>query len=79
MNVEIIFFGAVADAVGCRSLRVELPPVSTVSDALREISGTLSKFRSERLLHAVNEEYADKDMILTEGDKLAVFTAVSGG
>jgi molybdopterin converting factor small subunit len=31
------------------------------------------------LLLAINEEYATGDEIISDGDELAIFTAVSGG
>ena len=79
MHIEVVLFGAVADLARRRKLAIELPERSTVSDGLENLSETLSTSRGGKLLYAVNEEYADGETQLRDGDTLAIFTAVSGG
>jgi molybdopterin converting factor subunit 1 len=77
--VNVLFFGATADAVGSRELELtveESATVGSITDHLSQQHPTLAK---HQLLIAVNEEYADPDTVLNDGDELALFTAVSGG
>ena len=79
MQLKVFFFGATADAVGSRELELatkETPTAKELIDDLAQIHPALAK---HKLLIAVNEEYADADTILNDGDEVALFTAVSGG
>jgi molybdopterin synthase sulfur carrier subunit len=78
-EINVLFFGATADAAGARSTRIELQDGATTKQALETLTSMYSRLASHNLLYAVNEEYADGDEVLKAGDKLAVFTAVSGG
>ena len=78
-SVKILFFGATADAAGEREGVLELNNVSSVGDAVNALLDRHPRLSAYRLLIAVNEEYVSPDAVLTEGDELAIFTAVSGG
>lgn len=81
MQVDLLFFASLADVVGARRLRLELPVGATVAAALDELEGAHPKIASYRrvLLTAVNEEYVKPHHALVEGDCLAIFPPVSGG
>ena len=78
INLHVLLFGATADAVGSRKL-----VLATVETTAQSLIDQLSKHHpalaNHKLLIAVNEEYADADTILSDGDEIALFTAVSGG
>lgn len=81
IEINVLFFGACREIVGNTEIIVKLPINSTVGDAFKEIKifyPGLEKF-GERLLFAVNENYANKEHNLAQLDKLAVFPPVSGG
>jgi molybdopterin converting factor small subunit len=75
MQLKVFFFGATADAVGSRQLELSLKQGATA----RSLIDQLPALAKRKLLIAVNEEYADADTILNDGDEVALFTAVSGG
>lgn len=78
MPIHVLFFGATADAVGSRKL--ELTTEKTTAGILIDrISQQHPPLANHKLLIAVNEEYADPDTVLNDGDEIALFTAVSGG
>lgn len=77
--MTILFFGAVADAVGSRELEVSVDEIATAKSLIDRLSQQHPSLAKHRLLVAINEQYADLDSTLTAGDKLAIFTAVSGG
>ena len=79
MKVQVLFFGATADAIGEREIEFDLAEQAKAADALRQILEKFPQLKHHSLLFAVNQEYASGDEIVKNGDELAIFTAVSGG
>jgi len=79
MKVSVLFFGATADETGERELDFEVGENSKAGDVFGEIVSKFPRLAAHKLLFAVNQEYASGDEIISDGDELAVFTAVSGG
>ena len=79
MKVQVLFFGATADAVGNREIEIDLADRTRADDAFRRIVSDFPQLEKHSLLFAVNQEYASGDEVIREGDELAVFTHVSGG
>jgi len=81
IRVRVLFFGAARDAVGQEQIEVELEsPINANAARAKLLSDyqSLQRFGNS-LLFAVNQEYAEKDREIREGDELAVFPPVSGG
>jgi molybdopterin synthase catalytic subunit len=79
--ITVLFFAGLRDRAGAGEIPVELPDGSTVSDAIEA-----ARVASERewtvpqaIMTAVNEEYAERDQRLSDGDELALIPPVSGG
>ena len=83
MKVNVLFFGATADSVGEREVEVSLEEDVDAENAFAQIFDkfpNLQRNHNKKSLHfAVNQEYANGDEIIENGDELAIFTAVSGG
>jgi molybdopterin converting factor small subunit len=79
MTVEILFFGATAEAAGLRKTEMEMSEGIAAREALGRIVSTFPDLEKHSLLFAVNQEYSSGDEKIKAGDELAVFTAVSGG
>jgi molybdopterin converting factor small subunit len=79
MKVQVLFFGATAEAVGEREIEFDLAEQTKAGDVLRQIFGQFPQLKQHSLLFALNQEYANGDEIIRSGDELAIFTAVSGG
>ncbi len=79
MRVQVLFFGATADATGTREIGIDFPADAKTADAFSEIVEKFPQLARHKLLFAVNQEYAAGDEQINDGDELAVFTAVSGG
>lgn len=79
MKVQVLFFGATADAAGVREIAVDLPENASAENAFAQVVEQFPALKQHSLLLAVNQEYADGATKIQTGDELAIFTAVSGG
>ncbi len=79
MKVQVLFFGATADETGEREMEIALDENIKANQAFAEIVVKYPRLSNHKLLFAINQEYANGDEIIKNGDELAVFTAVSGG
>ncbi|MDH3493442.1 MAG: MoaD/ThiS family protein [Acidobacteriota bacterium] len=83
MKVNVLFFGATADTVGESDVALELPDGADSKTALdlifKEFKALSANHKRDALHFSINQEYSNGDEIISEGDELAVFTAVSGG
>jgi len=79
MKVQVLFFGATADAIGEREIEINLPENVKGKNAFTQIVEKYTALKQHSLLFAVNQEYADGETEIHDGDELAIFTNVSGG
>src|SRR5437588_4671882 len=81
ISVRVLFFGAARDAVGHEEIDFELNSPGNATSAREQVLSAypaLQRFGNS-LLIAVNQEYAQPDRQIHDGDELAVFPPVSGG
>lgn len=81
MNITILPFASVKDALGFASKKITVNSGATAGDvaaALAEEHSALAPL-IETLLLAVNSAYVSSDEPLNDGDELALFPPVSGG
>ncbi|HUR99139.1 MAG TPA: MoaD/ThiS family protein [Pyrinomonadaceae bacterium] len=79
MQVRVLFFGATADAVGDSEVTLDIGSEATLGDLVQFLKTSNARLAQMKLLSAVNEEYAETRRTLMAGDRVALFTAVSGG
>lgn len=81
MKVNVLFFGATADATGQKEIEFETAANERAEKVFGEILNSFPKLKDygKSLLFSVNQEYSDGGELVKNGDELAVFTAVSGG
>ncbi len=79
MKVNVLFFGVTADIIGVRELELTAEEPTTAGSIINQLSRQHPALANHKLLIAINEEYADANTVLNDGDELALFTAVSGG
>jgi len=81
IRVSVLFFGAARDATGTDEAQLVLAPPHDSQNALEQVLTTYPALRrfGNSLLFAVNQEYAQPDREISDGDELAIFPPVSGG
>ena len=81
IRVNVLFFGAARDATGTAETQLVLAPPYDSQSALEQVLTTYPDLRrfGNSLLFAVNQEYAQSNRAISDGDELAVFPPVSGG
>jgi len=81
ITVRVLFFGAARDAAGHDETDVALKSPANTDSARTQILSQypdLQRFGNS-LLFAVNQEYAQPEREIHDGDELALFPPVSGG
>ena len=76
VNVRLILFAGLRQAAGFKRETVALPEAATVGDLLES---HLPNLRDRTFYVAVNEEFAQRDTVLQDGDEVALLPPVSGG
>lgn len=79
MRVTILFFGAVSDIVGMRESSIDVREGSTATDVLSLLGESHPELKRKKILIAIDENHASGEEVLSEGNSVAFFTAVSGG
>lgn len=80
MKIKVLFFGISTDVVGTNALDFLMsgdPTVAGFKEVLVEKYPSLTELQSYAI--AVNEHYANDEMILKDQDVVAVIPPVSGG
>ncbi len=77
MKVQVLFFGATAEAVGEREIEIDLENETKAENAFRQILSHFPQLQKHTLLFAVNQEYSNGGETIRNGDELAILTAVS--
>lgn len=77
MTVKVKFFASLAERVGRSEAQVEFRDGMAVLDVWRAATG--SDTPPDRVLMAVNMEYADGERGVADGDEVAFFPPITGG
>ncbi|MDE3105149.1 MAG: molybdopterin converting factor subunit 1 [Acidobacteriota bacterium] len=79
MRVRVLYFAALRDHAGCEREDVELAEGGTVAALLEQVRPRAAGFSWSSIAVAVNEQYAQPQTELHEGDEVALLPPVSGG
>jgi len=80
VKVRLRLFASYAEAFGRDEIPLELPSGATAGDALAAVRAQPGAERlPPRPMLAVNHRYARADVVLAEGDEVALIPPVAGG
>lgn len=77
MSVHVKYFASLREEIGRAEDSVSISGTATVEEIWHQTTGNLQ--RDGLVLVAVNQEYADFDHIVQDGDEVAFFPPVTGG
>lgn len=78
MRVRLLLFAAYRDMAGASELELELPASASAREAVQLFRQRASRIPAEPVI-AINREYSDLDVVLNDGDELALLPPVAGG
>jgi MoaE-MoaD fusion protein len=76
VEVTVKLFAVLRERAGASEVTLELPEGARVQDALDSLADVAA---GVPVVMAVNREYADADVVLSDDDELALVPPVSGG
>ena len=80
MNVNVLFFGVARDCVGNRLVKFNFPQYTNVEMIRKFLEDHYPRLKDlNRYAIAVNNEYSADDVLINDGDEIAVLPPVSGG
>lgn len=79
--VKVRFFARLREQAGVETETIELAPSSTLADLYDQLRAKHPGLEPERdsVRGALNQEFADWDAVVAEGDEAAFIPPVSGG
>ena len=82
MKINLLFFATLRSLTELKSLELELPSESRVSDLKLLVAERFPQVEPalvDTVLVSINREYADDEQIIPDGAEVALFPPVSGG
>jgi molybdopterin converting factor subunit 1 len=79
MRVRVLYFGVLRDRLGGGEAWLEVGEGATVGEVLNVYRERIAEYPWDSIAVAVNQEYAKADVVLKDGDELALLPPVSGG
>jgi len=76
--IEVLFFAELRDQAGTNQVKIQVSDIS-VKQLKDEYLTEFDLLTINNAMIAVNEEYAEEDTILKDGDVVAFIPPVSGG
>jgi molybdopterin converting factor subunit 1 len=81
MRVKVLYFAVLRDLCGQSTEEIDLPAGESVGTLLKRLAlrSTAQNKLWDSIAVAVNQEYAQSDLVLHDGDEVALLPPVSGG
>lgn len=77
MSVHVKYFASLRETIGRSSDEISITGPATVEEIWQQTTSGMQ--RPERVLAAINQEYADFAQVVNDGDEVAFFPPVTGG
>ncbi len=81
MTIKVLYFSSIKDKLKKSSEQINIPEGATLKDLIKLLKEKYPEIQEnlDKAMFAINEEYAEKDKVLKDGDTVAVIPPVSGG
>jgi molybdopterin converting factor small subunit len=79
MTVRVLLFASWADALGARSIEIDIPEDATADDVLSALDSRAGAVKLPRPALAVNRSIVRPKTRIARGDELAIIPPVAGG
>lgn len=80
MKLKILFFGIASELANTTEIDIDLPVSATVNDCKIELQIQFPSLKNiNTYAIAVNESYAEDELVLQSNDVVAIIPPVSGG
>ena len=80
MKIQLLFFGITSDFVGETTISYSIENTTTVENLKELLKADYPSLKNiNEFAIAVNEEYANDNLIIKDGDVIAIIPPVSGG
>lgn len=77
MSIKVLYFASLKELFGRSEEQLEPADLNTVGDVWQHVSK--GREMSQQVLFSINQEYADVDAPIKDGDEVAFFPPVTGG
>ena len=79
MTINIQYFGQLAEITGQSSQRITMENATSLGDCLEELKQRYPAMQSVAISTARNNETAESETILSDGDQIDLFPPFAGG
>lgn len=79
MNIHIQYYGQLAEITGQSSEQVTIDDAASLSDSIKQLKQRYPAMQSVAISAARNNETAEPETQLTDGDRIDLFPPFAGG
>ncbi len=77
MSIKVLYFASLKELFGLAEEQVKADGINTVEELWKQLSD--GRGISQQVLFSINQEYAEANTLVKDGDEVAFFPPVTGG
>ena len=79
MQIKVLFFASLKELIGISTLSIDLAEGGTTSTLFAKLCDQYPSLRQGSMAIAVNKIYVTDEVLLKDGDEVALLPPISGG